>query len=312
VRRTINLNGTIVEIMKLIERVIGADVEISVKYAHKLSAVYADPTQIEQVIMNLSVNARDAMPMGGQLTIETCDVELDKDYCRQYPYVKPGKYVQIRVSDSGSGMDEETQTRIFEPFFTTKDPGKGTGLGLSMAYGIVKQHDGHIHAYSELGRGTTFKIYLPVDAKVVETETKPTMPPSIGGMETILIADDEEPLRNLSKDILEELGYTVLMAKNGEEAIEMFVENRERVDMLLFDVVMPRMGGAEAYEHIRALNADIPLILMTGYSSETVQSQFVKQERSAEALGAIVIQKPCSVDNLERKVREVLDKSQKL
>jgi two-component system cell cycle sensor histidine kinase/response regulator CckA len=209
-------------------------------------------------------------------------------------------------------MDKETLSHIFEPFFTTKDPGKGTGLGLSMAYGIVKQHDGHIHVLSELGKGTTFKIYLPVDTNAAETETETLLPSSMGGSETILIAEDEESLRNLSKDILEGLGYTVLIAKNGEEAVEIFAENRERIDMLLFDVVMPRMGGVEAYENVRALNADIPLILMTGYSAETVQSKFVKRERSAEEIGAVVIQKPYSIDGLGSKIREVLDASQNL
>lgn len=311
-RRTINLNDTIPEIMKLIERIIGEDVEISVSYAPNLYAVYADPTQIEQVIMNLSVNARDAMSQGGLLTIKTCNVDLDESYCREFPYVQPGKYVQISVSDSGSGMNKETLSHIFEPFFTTKAPGKGTGLGLSMAYGIVKQHDGHIHAYSELDNGTTFKIYLPASEESVETETETILSPSVGGSETILIAEDEESLRNLLKDILEGLGYRVLAAKDGEEAIEIFVENRERIDMLLFDVVMPRMNGVEAYERIRALNAGIPLILLTGYSAETVQSRFVKPERSAEEIGATVIQKPYSVDVVGRKVREVLAESQKL
>jgi two-component system cell cycle sensor histidine kinase/response regulator CckA len=209
-------------------------------------------------------------------------------------------------------MDKETLSHIFEPFFTTKDPGKGTGLGLSMAYGIVKQHDGHIHAYSELDNGTTFKIYLPASGESVETETEAILSPSIGGSETILIAEDEESLRNLLKDILEGLGYTVLIAKDGLEAVEIFAENRERIDMLLFDVVMPRMNGVEAYERIHALNADIPLILLTGYSSETIQSRFVKRERSAEEIGATVIQKPYSVDVVGRKVREVLAESREL
>jgi PAS domain S-box-containing protein len=306
-RRTINLNDTIGEIMKLLRRIIGEDVEVRVNSAPDLSAVFADPAQIEQVIMNLAVNARDAMPKGGQLTIETRNTELDETYSRKYPYVKPGKYAEIRVSDSGEGMDEETQARIFEPFFTTKEVGKGTGLGLAMVYGIVKQHDGHIHLYSEAGQGTTFKIYLPIVEQAVEEETQTVQLPLLGGTEAILVAEDEEPLRNLARDVLEGLGYTVLLAKNGEEALEVYAANREHIDMVILDVVMPRLGGPDTYERMRELGGDVPLIFMTGYSAETVQSRFVKQNKFVEDLGAVVIQKPYSVEGLGRKVREVLD-----
>jgi PAS domain S-box-containing protein len=310
-RRTVNLNHTIGKIVTLIERIIGEDVEMSVKYASDLSAVFADPGQLEQVIMNLAVNARDAMPSGGKLTIETSNVELDESYCRLYPSVIPGRYVQIRVSDSGTGMDEETQARIFEPYFTTKEVGKGTGLGLSMAYGIIKQHDGNINIYSELGLGTTFKIYLPIDKKTVEEKVQAIPPSFLGGAETILVAEDEEMLRNLAKESLEELGYTVLLAKNGEEAVEVFGANRERIDLFLSDVIMPRMGGSEAYERIRKMGGNIPLIFMTGYSSETVQSRFVRPTTKAEELGAVVIQKPYVLEELGRIVREVLNKNHK-
>ncbi|MBA2734851.1 MAG: response regulator [Acidobacteria bacterium] len=308
-RRTINLNDTINEIMKLLRRIIGEDVEVRVIATPGLSATFADPAQIEQVIMNLAVNARDAMPEGGQITIETSNVELDNSYRRQYPYVDPGKYVQIRVSDTGTGIDAETQKHIFEPFFTTKEVDKGTGLGLSMVYGIVKQHDGHINVYSEVGHGTTFKIFLPIVESAVETEGLTIQLPLLGGTETILVADDEEALRNLARDILEGLDYTVLLAENGEEAVEIFQGNRERIDMLLLDVVMPRMSGIEAYKRIRELGGDVPLIFMTGYSIETVQSQFVRQSEFIEDLGAMVLHKPYNVEGLGRKVREVLDKS---
>lgn len=306
-RRIINLNDTIAEIMKLLQRIIGEDVEVRVKAAPTLCPVFADPAQIEQVIMNLGVNARDAMPQGGQLTIETSNVELDESYRRKYPYIQCGKYVEIRVSDTGSGMDKETQAHIFEPFFTTKEVGRGTGLGLSMVYGIVKQHGGHINVYSEVGHGTTFKVFLPIADKAVEKETQAVQLPLLGGTETILVAEDEETLRNLARDVLEGMGYTVLLAKNGEDAVEMYEQNRARIDMLLLDVVMPRMGGWEAYERIRALGGDVPLIFMTGYSSETVQSRFVKQNKSMEELGAVVLQKPYNVEGLGRKIREVLD-----
>jgi signal transduction histidine kinase/CheY-like chemotaxis protein len=306
-RRTINLNDTIGEIAKFLQRIIGEDVEVKVETAPGLSAVFADPAQFEQVLMNLCVNARDAMPRGGQLAIKTSNVELGESNSHEYPYVQPGRYVEISVSDNGVGMDKATQARIFEPFFTTKQVGKGTGLGLSMVYGIVKQHDGHVHVYSEVGHGTTFKVYLPVDEKAVKKEAKAQQIPLRGGSETILIAEDEEALRKLSKDVLETLGYTVLLAKNGEEAVEMYTLNRERINLLLFDVVMPRMGGSEAFEQIREMGGDVPLVFMTGYSSETVQSQFVKQNKLIEELGVVVIQKPYSLEGLGRKVREVLD-----
>jgi PAS domain S-box-containing protein len=310
-RHTINLNETIGEIMKLLQRIIGEDIEVRVKAAHALSAVYADPAQIEQVVMNLGVNARDAMPGGGQLTIETSNIELDESYCRKHPYVQPGRYVEIRVSDTGMGMDEETQARIFEPFFTTKEVDKGTGLGLSMVYGIVKQHDGHIHVHSEVGIGTTFTMYLPVAESAVEKEAQAVHLPLLGGTETILVAEDEEALQNLARDVLVGLGYTVLLAKNGEEAVEMYREHRDRIDLLLLDIVMPRMGGPEAYERIHEQGGDVPLILMTGYSTETVQSRFVKQNRLIEELNVVVIPKPYNVEGLGRKVREILNERQR-
>jgi signal transduction histidine kinase/FixJ family two-component response regulator len=308
-RRNIKLNDVIAEIMKLLNRIIGADVEVNVRAGSNLSVISADPAQIEQVVMNLAVNARDAMPEGGQLTIETSNVTLDENYQRHYPYAQPGKYVKLQVSDTGSGMDEGTKARIFEPFFTTKQVGKGTGLGLSMAYGIVKQHDGHINVYSEPGHGTTFKIYLPVIESAVEETQVIIEPEVLGGTETILLAEDDEGLRNLASDVLDQLGYTVLLAKDGEEAVQMYTKNCERIDLLLLDVMMPRMGGPEAYEKMRQIGGTIPLIFMTGYSSDFVKSRFVKQNISIEALVAGVIQKPYNIDGLGRKIREVLDAS---
>lgn len=312
-RRTVNLNDTISEIVTLLDRIIGADVEVVVKYADDLARVLADPAQIEQVVMNLAVNGRDAMPSGGRLTIETSCVDLDESYTRQYPYVVPGRYVQIAVTDSGTGIDAETQARIFDPFFTTKEVGKGTGLGLSMAYGIVKQHDGHINVYSEIGHGTTFMVYIPVAAKSAD-EVKNTLAAPLtveGGTETILVAEDEEQLQNLVKDALEALGYAVLLAKDGKEAVEIFTANRGRIDLFLSDVIMPGMGGSEAYERIQQLGGTVPLILMTGYSSETVQSRIVKPNGTDKSLVPVIIQKPYTLDSLGRKVREVLNKNHK-
>jgi len=311
-RRNLNLNDIISEIMKMLQRIIGEDVEIRIKPTPDLATVFADPGQIEQVIMNLAVNARDAMPQGGKLTIETSNAELDEAYRRKYPYVLPGKYVEISVSDNGVGMSDEIQARIFEPFFTTKEIGRGTGLGLAMVYGIVKQHEGHIHLYSEIGHGSTFKIYLPVVEQAVEEETKAKQSPLLGGTETILVAEDEKQLRDLAQHILEGLGYHVLLAKDGEEAVELYAAKREDIDMVILDVVMPRIGGPDAYEQMQKLGSDIPLIFMTGYSAETVQSRFVKQNKFVEDLDAAVIQKPYSVEGLGRKVREVLDNSRKL
>ncbi len=310
-RKVINLNDSICDITKMLQRIIGADIEVSVKCAGQLATVFADAAQIEQVVMNLAVNARDAMPHGGNLIIETRNVELDETFCRQYPYVQPGRYVQIRVSDDGCGMDEATQARVFEPFFTTKEVGKGTGLGLSMAYGIVKQHDGHINVCSAVGGGTSFKIYLPVNEKTVEAETPVAQTAQFGGSETILVAEDEESLGKLAKDVLEASGYTVLLAKNGEEACKIYRENPERVDLLLLDVVMPRMSGTEVYERIRAAGGDLPVIFMTGYSTETVQNRFIKQSESIAGARAAIVQKPYSVELIERKIREVLNERSK-
>lgn len=308
-RRTINLNGTICELMKLMQRIIGEDIEVSVKSASDLSLAFADPTQIEQVIMNLCVNARDAMPSGGKLFIETRNVLVDESLRRsRYPYIKPGKYVQIEITDVGTGMSEEIKARIFDPFFTTKEIGRGTGLGLSIAYGIIKQHEGYIDVETELGKGTTFRIFLPVDEKSIEIESQVVQLPVFGGTETILVAEDEEALRNLAKDILSRLGYTVLLAKNGEEALQIYLENPERIDLLLFDIVMPRMGGAEAFERIKDAGGDLPLILMTGYSNETVQNKFVRLNKPKANAYDALIQKPYNLVSFGQKVRQVLDK----
>jgi signal transduction histidine kinase len=310
-RLTLNLNEVIADLMKMVQRIIGEDIEVAVKSEPELSLVFADPAQIEQVIMNLAVNARDAMPQGGQLAIETFNYEFEETQRRKYEYIQPGKYVVMMISDTGTGMDPEIKARIFEPFFTTKEIGRGTGLGLAMVYGIIKQHEGYIHVDSEAGHGATFKVYLPVATEVVVEETQAVQLPLLGGTETVLVGEDEEALRALAKDVLEGLGYSILLAANGEEAVEMFKAQRAQIDMVLLDVVMPRMGGHEAYERIQALSPGVPVIFMTGYSSETVQSRFVKQNRFVEELGAPVLQKPYNVEILGRKIREVLDSARK-
>ncbi len=302
-RKIINFNETVGGVVKMLQRIIGEHLELRLNTSTEVSSVFADPAQIQQVLMNLAVNARDAMPSGGQLTIETHNVDLNEDYCREHPIAKPGKYVQIVVSDNGVGMDAETKERIFEPFFTTKEVGKGTGLGLAIVYGIVKQHGGHIEVESELGRGTTFKVYLPVDEKAVEEVSGDLQPVLQGGTETILLAEDRENLRELARDVLVELGYEVMMAKDGAEAVEVYAANRDRIDLVLLDVVMPSMGGHEAYQKIRSLGSNIPHIFMTGYDEK------IEQNLAVDPVGAALLYKPFSVEVLGRKVREVLDQA---
>jgi PAS domain S-box-containing protein len=300
-RKTINLNDTIGEILKLLRRTIGADVDLCFQAAGNLSTVFADPAQIEQVVMNLVINACDAMPQGGRLTIDTDNATLDERFIQNHPLAAPGRYAHIVVSDTGTGMDDVTLARIFEPFFTTKEVGRGTGLGLSMVFGIVKQHNGLIEVSSWLGKGTTFNIYLPVDDKAVAEVERIVQPALRGGTETILVVEDEESLRKLTQMCLEDLGYRVLLARDGVEAMELYRANSGKINMVIMDVVMPRMGGQEAYEQIRSSGSDVPVIFMTGYSSEMAQSQFIEKS------GAPLLRKPYKVEALGRKVRETLD-----
>jgi signal transduction histidine kinase len=300
-RTTVDLNNTIEQFSKLLRRIIGEDLELRFKAAADLSTVLADPGQMEQVLMNLAVNARDAMPEGGELLIETRNIIVDEAYCSIRPYARPGKYVQISVTDTGVGMDADTQHHIFEPFFTTKEVGKGTGLGLSLAYGIIKQHEGMIHVYSEPGQGTTFKIYLPVQGKAVEAGVQEAQPALRGGPETILVAEDDESLRKLLTGILTGLGYKVIVTCDGKAAVEEYSSRSGQIDLVILDMVMPRMGGREAYERIRTHSAQVPVIFMTGYSPEMAQHRFVLET------GALFIQKPYGIAALSHKVREALD-----
>lgn len=300
-RKTINLNETISEILKLLRRTIGADIDMRFEAAGNLSTVFADPAQIEQVVMNLVINARDAMPQGGKLTIETNNATLDEAFTHNHPFVESGNYAQITISDTGMGMDAEILKQIYEPFFTTKEVGKGTGLGLSMVFGIVKQHNGLIEVSSLVGKGTTFNIYLPVDEKAGVIDEHIVQPTLCRGTETVLVAEDEKSLRKLAHAFLADLGYTVLLARDGVEALKLFQANSEQIDLLLLDVVMPLMGGQEVYEQIRCLGSDAPVIFMTGYSSEMVQSQFIENS------GAPLLRKPYNVEELGRKVRETLE-----
>ncbi len=300
--RVLDLNEVVTNLDKMLRRLIGEDVELRTVLGSDLGAVRADAGQLEQVIVNLAVNARDAMPRGGKLTIETADVELDGEYAARHVGVTPGRYVMIAVSDTGIGMDEGTKARIFEPFFSTKGPVKGTGLGLSTVYGIVKQSGGNIWVYSELGRGTTFKIYLPRVDEPAEA-LRPSAEPAAGlrGSETILLVEDDEPLRVLARRTLTSRGYTVLEADRGATALRVAREHREPIHLMLTDVVMPEMAGHEVARQLRNSHPETLVLYMSGYTDETIVHHGVLEP------GIAYLQKPFTPEALARKVREMLD-----
>ena len=304
--RIINLNQMIGETTALLQKAIGEQIEMKLVLAPDLQPTRADPSQIEQVLMNLCFNARDAMPDGGQLLIETRNVDLDEAYTQRHEYARPGKYVAMSVSDTGTGMDAATLSRIFEPFFTTKEVGKGTGLGLATAYGVVKQHEGMIEVYSELGKGTMFHVYLPVNSGAMQEKNGGSTNDSVrGGTEMILVAEDHAGNLEMVNETLRKLGYRVILARDGEEAVEKFRERREEIAMALLDVVMPRMGGPEAYDKIRSMNPELPVIFSSGYSEESARLA------SLVAHGAALLQKPYAPKALAKKIREVLDREPK-
>ena len=302
--RALDLNALVGDLEKMLHRLIGEDIELRTKPAALLGAVRADPGQMEQAIVNLVVNARDAMPKGGRLTIETADVELDRSYVAAHVPTRPGPYVLLAISDTGVGMDGATKARLFEPFFTTKEPGRGTGLGLATVYGIVKQSGGYIWAYSELGHGTTFKIYLPRVAQTPEAPESTTSPPTPArGSETLLVVEDQEEVRKLTKRVLEAQGYTVLAAGNGFEALEMVERHPTQIHLMITDVVMPGMNGRELAQRACARRSDLKVLYVSGYTGEAVL-----QHRLLEP-GVAFLQKPFTPDVLARKTREVLDNS---
>lgn len=297
----LDLNQVIDNALLMLRRVIGEDIEVDFIPGARLGLVHADRTQMEQVLINLCVNARDAMAEGGTMTIETHNVLLNGEYCRTHAWAAPGRYVLLSVSDTGHGMDAETMSRIFDPFFTTKEFGKGTGLGLATVYGIVQQHDGAINVYSEPGHGAVFKIYLPVVARrAIDVERSPTLP-ARGGAEAILIAEDDPAVRDVAARTLELAGYRVYQATDGREAIEVFERHSDEIVFALLDVVMPRLGGKEVYDYIRRQRPDLRALFTTGYSPSAIHSRFVLAE------GMQVIQKPYDRQELLRRVRELLD-----
>jgi PAS domain S-box-containing protein len=300
--RVMNLNGVVEDMGKLLPRLIGEDVELGIRTAPDLGAVRADASQMEQIIMNLAVNARDAMPTGGRLIIETSNAELDRTYNSSHPIVKPGRYVLLAVSDTGTGMDADTQAHIFEPFFTTKEPGKGTGLGLATVYGVVKQSGGFIWVYSELGKGTSFKIYLPrVDQP--EDKANPALPfaEAPRGTETILLAEDEQDVREVAREFLESGGYTVIEAKNGAEALRLAIEHEAVIDLLVSDMVMPGMTGKELARRLKQQHSNVCVVYMSGYTEQTAAE-------TAEADGhMLLLTKPFSRGSILLTVREALN-----
>ena len=300
--RDIDFNQTVTESSSLLEKVIGSNIEIKSTLAVDLPVVRADPTQLEQVLMNLCINARDAMPEGGLLVIETAKASFDEESCKLQPLARPGDYVLLSVTDTGTGMDSATLDRMFEPFFTTKELGKGTGLGLATVYGIVRQHSGFIHVYSEPGLETTFRVYLPVSGAAVASPVKPEDDPKVeGGTETLLVAEDHDGLRQLALETLTKLGYNVIAASDGEEAVRAFRNHRDDIDLALLDVVMPKLNGPEIYLRISQERPDLPVIFATGYSADFALLHKVQQQ------GLPVLQKPYTARDLARKVREALD-----
>jgi two-component system cell cycle sensor histidine kinase/response regulator CckA len=301
-RKSISLNEIIKKVEGLLSRFIGEDIDLRVVLADNKLIVNVDSNQIEQVLMNLATNAKDAMPDGGVLTISTEHISMEKKFIQAHGYGEPGEYALITVKDTGLGMDEKMRSRIFEPFFTTKGIGKGTGLGLSMVYGIVKAHNGYIDVHSALGEGTTFNIYVPaikVDVEKVQSSAEPSLG---GGSETVLVAEDDTDVRKLINTVLEKAGYEVIEAVDGEDAIEKMRENKDRIQLLLCDVIMPKKNGREVFNEIREIAPHIRALFMSGYTDNIIHEKGILEE------GVNFILKPILPRELLRKVRGVLDK----
>jgi CheY-like chemotaxis protein len=298
-----DLNRAVKNLTSLVGRTLPRMIQLEFHLAANLPLVNADPSQIEQVLMNLVVNARDAMTDEGTLSIRTEKVILDEGYTRIHPEVAPGEYVSLAVSDNGHGMDTDTQSKIFDPFFTTKEVRKGTGLGLAMVFGIVKTHGGHIECESEPGEGTTFKLYLPAAVVVSETAQDAKPEKLKGGTETILVVDDEIALRNFSQQLLKKFGYTVLCAEDGEDALHLFEQQRDRIDLVILDLIMPGMGGRRCLKKILEIDPRARVIIVSGYSTRGPGTQEVVE-------GAIsFIKKPFAIPDMLKAIRQALDAS---
>ncbi|UCG11554.1 MAG: response regulator, partial [Deltaproteobacteria bacterium] len=301
-KRPLDLNQEVEALRELLERTISKMIEFKLQLSDDLQAINADAVQLKQVLMNLVVNAKDAMPRGGTLLFETENVLLDQEFCRRYAEVKPGDYVQLTISDTGHGMDEETQEHMFDPFYTTKEVGKGTGLGLAIVYGIIKDHEGYIMCHSEPREGTTFKIYLPVVTQESEMVEEKESEGSIdGGTETILLVDDEEFILDLGEQILKKLGYTVLTVADGDSALELYREEQERIDLVILDLIMPGLGGSKCLEELLKIDPQAQVLIASGYSPDAG----AKGALESGARG--FIRKPYDLRQMLKVVRDVLD-----
>jgi CheY-like chemotaxis protein len=295
------LNDIVKVTERLLKNFIGEDIEFSIKLSDKSPVIMADRRQIEQVIINLATNARDVMPGGGRLSIETDLAEISPDFIKTHGFGRPGMYALLAVVDTGTGIDAETRKKVFEPFFTTKEVGKGTGLGLSIVYGIITQHSGYINVDSRPGEGTTFTIYLPVITSAA-IEEKASIPSTYAGkQETILVAEDKDEVRHSIRSVLQASGYRVIEAADGKDAVEKFLEHKDNIALLLIDVIMPKMNGKEAYEEIRKIRPEIKAVFMSGYTSDIVRLKSIIEDET------VFLSKPVLPDKLLAKIREVLD-----
>jgi nitrogen-specific signal transduction histidine kinase/CheY-like chemotaxis protein len=301
--RPVDINQEVVQVPKILQRTLPKMIDVELSLDGALKPMNADLAQIEQILINLAVNARDAMPEGGKLTIETKNVVLDQEFCKNHLGLKPGDYVRLTVSDTGHGMDQETLKNIFDPFFTTKEVGKGTGLGLAMVYGIVKNHDGNIFCESTLNHGTTFKIYFPAARKDKIAEELGEAQEVRGGSETILLVDDEEPIRELGEQVLKKFGYTVLQASDGESAVKLYQEKKEEIDLVLLDLIMPVMGGKRCMDWLLQINPELKVIIASGYSPEETVKEIL------EGGAKNFINKPFNMKEMLQAVRKVLDEN---
>jgi CheY-like chemotaxis protein len=299
--KVLDLNKLVTGLSTMLRRLIGEDVDLQLVLRPDLGMVSADPGQIEQVLMNLVVNARDAMPKGGTLTIETANVDLDETYSARHLAVRPGPYAQIAVSDNGGGMDEVTQARLFEPFFTTKASGRGTGLGLSTVFAIVKQNGGNLDVYSVPNRGTSVKVYLPRIDRPAAVEAETSRPTVVGGSETVLLVEDEEIVRRLVRETLVRAGYKVLDTSDPLEAQRLSDNYRGRIHLLITDVVMPKLSGRELAEGLRGRRAGMKVLYMSGYTDNAIVNTGILHKEVA------FLQKPFTPAALTEKVREVLE-----